>query len=203
MDPRQRREAILQAALVVIARSGFAGTTLRDVAAEAGVAHGLLRHHFGTREALLAAAFDQAAGAEIDGLDDGPVDPLDAVIDYLQPPSPAHYLLWIDAWSEAPRNPDLGRTLAHHHTACDGHLRRILSDGVASGVFSVDDIEMATTGLVALQDGLAVQEFGIGLLDRSRAASIAHAQAERLLGCVRGALVDRDSGAAGGNGETA
>ena len=29
--------------------------TLRDVAAEAGVSHGLVQHHFGTREQLIAA----------------------------------------------------------------------------------------------------------------------------------------------------
>jgi AcrR family transcriptional regulator len=193
MDPQQRREAILDAALVVIARSGFAGTTLRDVAAQAGVAHGLLRHHFGTREALLAAAFDQAAGAEIAGLDQRPDDPIDAVIDYLQPPSPAHYLLWIDAWSEAPRNRDLARTLAHHHRACDEHLRQIVREGSDRGVFIVDDLESATIGLVALQDGLAVQEFGIGLLDREGASRIALAQAERLLGCVPRTLVGRQA----------
>jgi AcrR family transcriptional regulator len=193
MDPAERREAILDAALVVIARSGFAGTTLRDVAAEAGVAHGLLRHHFGTREALLAAAFDHAAGAEIDGLDRRPEDPIDAVIDYLRPPTPAHYLLWIDAWSEAPRNPDLARTLAHHHQACDRHLRTIVSEGMVQGVFEVDDLEATTTGLVALQDGLAVQEFGIGLLDRAAASRVALTQAERLLGCAPLSLVGRVS----------
>jgi AcrR family transcriptional regulator len=191
MDPAERREAILDAALVVIARSGFAGTTLRDVAAEAGVAHGLLRHHFGTREALLAAAFDHAAGAEIDGLDRRPEDPIDAVIDYLRPPTPAHYLLWIDAWSEAPRNPDLARTLAHHHQACDHHLRTIVSEGMVQGVFEVDDLDVTTTGLVALQDGLAVQEFGIGLLDRAAASQVALTQAERLLGCAPLSLVGR------------
>jgi AcrR family transcriptional regulator len=193
MDPAERRAAILDAALVVIARSGFAGTTLRDVAAEAGVAHGLLRHHFGTREALLAAAFDQAAGAEIAGLDHRPEDPVDALIDYLRPPSPAHYLLWIDAWSEAPRNPDLARTLAHHHQACDRHLSAIVSEGLALGVFEVADVEETTTGLVALQDGLAVQEFGIGLLDRAAASRIALTQAERLLGCAPSSLAARAS----------
>lgn len=188
MDPAQRREAILVAALRVIARSGFAGTTLRDVASEAGVAHGLLRHHFGTREALLAAAFDFAASAEIAGLDDGPGDPVAALVDYLRPPSPEHYLLWIDAWSEAPRNPELARTLLHHHGACDDHLRRVIADGMAKRAFVCDDVEATVTALVALQDGLAVQEFALGLLDRSASSRIGLAQAERLLGCAAGSF---------------
>jgi AcrR family transcriptional regulator len=182
MDPVQRRAAILDAALIVIAQRGFAATTLRDVAAQAGVAHGLLRHHFGTREALLAAAFDHAAGAEIAALDDGPNDPVDAIAAYLQPTSPQHYLLWIDAWSEAPRNPELATTLAHHHQACAAHLRNVVARGRDAGVFTCPDPEEAIETIVALQDGLAVQEFGMRIIDRRTARTTVLRTAARALG---------------------
>jgi AcrR family transcriptional regulator len=189
MDPQERRTSILDAALVVIARSGFAGTTLRDVAAEAGVAHGLLRHHFGTREALLAAAFDAAASAQISGLTSDPEDPTVALVEYLAPGSEQHWLLWVDAWSEAPRNPDLSRTLIHHHRACEAHLRQVVAAGVRSGDFAVEDSDRAIDALVALQDGLAVQQFAMRLLDREQAMSHLLEQAERILGIESGALI--------------
>jgi TetR/AcrR family transcriptional regulator, transcriptional repressor of bet genes len=48
-----RREQICSAAATVIAREGFAGTTLRKVADEAGVSTGMLNHYFSNRQDLL------------------------------------------------------------------------------------------------------------------------------------------------------
>lgn len=42
--------------------------TYRAVAARAGVTHGLVRHHFGTREHLLNEAFRRAADQDSDGV---------------------------------------------------------------------------------------------------------------------------------------
>jgi AcrR family transcriptional regulator len=51
-----RREQICRAAATVIAREGFAGTTMRMIAAEAGVSTGMINHYFVSREALLTQA---------------------------------------------------------------------------------------------------------------------------------------------------
>jgi AcrR family transcriptional regulator len=50
------RQALVEAAIRVVAEHGLRGLTLRAVGAEAGVTHGLVRHHFGTRAALIEAA---------------------------------------------------------------------------------------------------------------------------------------------------
>lgn len=52
----QGREALLAAAVRVVARGGLRKLTYRSVAAEAGVTHGLVVHHFGSRDALLEQA---------------------------------------------------------------------------------------------------------------------------------------------------
>lgn len=57
------RQALLEAAVRVVARAGLRGLTYRAVAAEAGVTQGLVAHHFGSREALIHAAL-LAAGAQ-------------------------------------------------------------------------------------------------------------------------------------------
>jgi len=52
----ERREALLSAAMRVLDRDGMRGLTYRAVAREAGVSHGLVRHHFGSRDALIHEA---------------------------------------------------------------------------------------------------------------------------------------------------
>jgi AcrR family transcriptional regulator len=52
----ERRAALLSAAMRVLDRDGMRGLTYRSVAKEAGVSHGLVRHHFGSRDALIHEA---------------------------------------------------------------------------------------------------------------------------------------------------
>ncbi|MEW1644077.1 MULTISPECIES: TetR family transcriptional regulator [unclassified Streptomyces] len=73
--PRKRvtygegREALLDAAVRVVARGGLRGLTYRAVAEEAGVTHGLVVHHFGTRDALIEAALAHAIHASLGSSD--------------------------------------------------------------------------------------------------------------------------------------
>ena len=54
------RAKILEAALVLFARDGFADTTVRAIAQHAGVATGLLYSHFPGKEGVLHALFEQS-----------------------------------------------------------------------------------------------------------------------------------------------
>ena len=54
------RDRILQAALRAFAERGFEGTSTRKIAAEAGVAQGLLSYHFASKLTLWEAAVDWA-----------------------------------------------------------------------------------------------------------------------------------------------
>lgn len=54
------REALLDAAVRVVARGGLRRLTYRAVAQEAGVTHGLVVHHFGSRDALIEEALAHA-----------------------------------------------------------------------------------------------------------------------------------------------
>ncbi|GGR95495.1 TetR family transcriptional regulator [Streptomyces humidus] len=69
--PRKRvdygtgREALLNAAVRVVARGGLRKLTYRAVAEEAGVTHGLVVHHFGSRDALVEAALEHAVRTSV------------------------------------------------------------------------------------------------------------------------------------------
>lgn len=54
------RETLLAAAVQVASDKGLAGLTYREVAREAGVAHSLVAHHFGTRHHLVQATMEYA-----------------------------------------------------------------------------------------------------------------------------------------------
>ncbi|MFD5654995.1 MULTISPECIES: TetR/AcrR family transcriptional regulator [unclassified Streptomyces] len=60
------RGALLDAAVRVVARVGLRGLTYRAVAEEAGVTHGLVVHHFGSRDALIEEAVDHAFRSSLD-----------------------------------------------------------------------------------------------------------------------------------------
>ena len=61
------REALIEAAVRVVARHGLHGMTFRKVADEAGVNNSLVAHHFGSLSNLAAAALEWAvATASVD-----------------------------------------------------------------------------------------------------------------------------------------
>ena len=63
-DPEAHRAAILQAAREAFTEHGYARTTIRDIARRAGVTHGLVMRHFGSKERLMLAAFPGPRGLD-------------------------------------------------------------------------------------------------------------------------------------------
>ncbi|MCB2412740.1 TetR/AcrR family transcriptional regulator [Demequina sp. TTPB684] len=69
------RQVVLDAALELFAKQGFRATSVRDVAARAGITHPGLLYHFPTKEALLLAALERRD--EVDC-----VEPSDGLIEF-------------------------------------------------------------------------------------------------------------------------
>jgi TetR/AcrR family fatty acid metabolism transcriptional regulator len=57
-----KRKQLLDAAVRVFARSGYHGSRVGDIAAEAGVAHGLLYHYFSSKDEVLETVFRENFG---------------------------------------------------------------------------------------------------------------------------------------------
>ena len=96
-----RRAEILAAFARVLAAHGYAGATIAAVATEAGVAPGLIHHHFENKEDLLASLLS----------DRGESDPLLAYVDgALRLDERADITAarcWVGLFAEAIRNPTL------------------------------------------------------------------------------------------------
>lgn len=56
------RTAIVQSAMTLFAQSGYAHTTVRDIANHASISTGLMYHYFDSKGSLLQAVFDNCIG---------------------------------------------------------------------------------------------------------------------------------------------
>jgi TetR/AcrR family transcriptional regulator, fatty acid metabolism regulator protein len=75
---RDRREAILQAAVRVFARRGFHACRVSDVAEEAGVGYGLVYHYFASKDEVLDTLFLERWNVMLDAIKTADAEPVGA-----------------------------------------------------------------------------------------------------------------------------
>jgi AcrR family transcriptional regulator len=186
-----RREQICRAAVVVLAREGYAGTTMRMVAEEAGVSTGMLNHYFSNRQDLLTQSLVYVSerslvrhSGAIAGLEPGQ-GRLEALLDSVlgeDEESEEAWRVWIDVQGAAVRLPELRPTiderLSHWFELIDEALEDIVPprrDGAIPWSVRVDSV---LTGLVILAmtseaelDRQQIRDEVIGIVLASAAAS--------------------------------
>ncbi len=64
-----KRARILEAAIKVFAEKGYHGSRVSDIAAEAGIAYGLVYHYFKNKEEILATIFEERWSGFIEAVD--------------------------------------------------------------------------------------------------------------------------------------
>jgi AcrR family transcriptional regulator len=185
--PRKRvdygtgREALLNAAVRVVARGGLRKLTYRAVAEEAGVTHGLVVHHFGSRDALIKASLEHAVrtSASTSALEPGTGNVADfaAGLADMVTREPALQTFQYELMLESRRRPDLLpqiRALYNEYfEATERELSRILPEGATPALTRL--VFAALEGLVLHQlvlDEPDVTEAALkelrGLLTRQR-----------------------------------
>ncbi|UOZ10702.1 TetR/AcrR family transcriptional regulator [Amycolatopsis sp. WQ 127309] len=110
------REDLLAGAKQCLVERGWARTTVRDIAAAAGVNHAAIGYHFGSRDALLTQALVEAVdelGVELAGraTADTPEQGWQVLIDTFT----THRALWVaqvEALVQAERSPEVREHLA-------------------------------------------------------------------------------------------
>jgi AcrR family transcriptional regulator len=164
MTPKERREAIIEATVSVMLGKGMAATTVRDVADRMGTSSGLIHHYFVSMDDLLAAAFDRAAGQDLDltrtamARSGRPLERLGTFFaTYARAEQTWAFQLWLDAWAEAARRPAVRATSQRLNVAWQRLLADTIRDGVASAELTCSDPEGAAWRILSLLDGLALQ----------------------------------------------
>jgi AcrR family transcriptional regulator/acyl-CoA thioesterase FadM len=157
------RGELLAAARRVIRRAGFAGVTVGDITREAGASLGLLNYHFGSKDQVLAEAFDEIARSELAEMEaivrrpDPPAERLVACLDVSDWGDRASWTLWLDAWGASGRVEALRVTLGFYADGWRACLARVLDDGVRDGSWACEDPAQSASLIVAMIDGIGLQ----------------------------------------------
>jgi AcrR family transcriptional regulator/acyl-CoA thioesterase FadM len=183
------REALVDATRRVIVRSGFAATTVGEITREAGASLGLLNYHFGSKDAVVAEAFAQAAREDLVDLQaislrhEDPADRLAAYLDRSEWQDAASWRLWVDAWGESVHSPLVRDTLDRFVVGWRAVLAEVLADGVRRGRWACPDPQDTAARLVAVIDGIGLHATVHGAdVPPGRAAAWARRLAELELG---------------------
>jgi len=161
----ERRQEILETTCKVVIERGFAGTRVSDVAQRLGISTSLVHYHFDSKETLLAEAFAHYARTALQELDQyvyevsGPNEQLARALEDFVPEGSddLEWMLWIDAWGEALRNPSMRRISQELDARGVSLIESIVERGNATGEFACAEPRRTAMRLMGLIDGLAVQ----------------------------------------------
>lgn len=159
-SPDDRRRDLIAATVRVLAERGAAGASVRTIAAAAGVSPGLVTHHFGGVDRLVAASYDHVAAQVAAALETAvaaagpaPRARLGAyVAANFTPPiaDPALLATWLALWSLARGDAAMLARHEQHYAAFRARLEDLLG---ACGV-AAERLRLTAIGVTALVDGL-------------------------------------------------
>lgn len=151
---------LIEATLTCLATHGLANTTVRTIAIEAGVSAGLVRHHFGSKDRLLAASYRrmnanwlERVARSVD-LDEANTEQKlrQALKAYF--PQDAHDIrrmkIIVSYWGMVPNNSEISAIQTESYSAFHALFSKLVTPLSAS----ITDAEDITTGLLGLADGL-------------------------------------------------
>lgn len=177
-----------------MARKGYDGATIADVAKAAGLSPGLVHYHFQSKQEILLAALDELGEQHLARLDAKLLEQggdaraeLTAFIDFHlglgAHADPEALACWILLSGEALRAPEVQRPFARVLAELQGRLRAVIERGVASGVFGGVSPEAAASALVAAVQGYFVlAATARPLIPKGTAAAMTRRMAAGLLG---------------------
>ncbi|GAA2600593.1 TetR/AcrR family transcriptional regulator [Streptomyces tubercidicus] len=173
VDPEARRRAVAQAVLRVVGRQGVEGASLRNVADEAGLAIGSVRHYFSDHDEVLLFAMAEL-NARIEGRVRGHVERLldpgagaerrarveELLVEFLPLDAERREegMLWQAFTTAARTRPGLRPYAVALESGLRALLLRVLRGSQEAGGLPDDlDLELETLRLSALLDGLTLQ----------------------------------------------
>jgi AcrR family transcriptional regulator len=162
-EPDERRELLVAATLRCLGRDGHAGISVRRIATEAGVSVGLLNHHFGSIDALIADTYQKLASElttallqEI-GQAGTPAQKMDAFLVGSFSPrvmDPKLLGVWVVFWSLIRHSEHVSQSHVKTYGAYIDLLCQLLDGMADSEGFTIHDTRLAAIGLSAMLDGL-------------------------------------------------
>jgi AcrR family transcriptional regulator len=161
-----RREEIVQATIRCLARDGYSGLRMKEVARAAGVSQGILHYYFDSKRTILLAALQKV----LDDLDRrlGPVlkaapdarAQIRAVIGSflaLADENREFWLVFVEFWGEMMHDRELSQVNAALYRRLRRTLGAVVVRGTRAGLFRRVAPEDAGSVVLALVDGVSLQ----------------------------------------------
>ena len=148
----------------LIAAHGIDGTTMRQVAAAAGLSTGTLNYHFTNKRGLILAALDHAYRLPRDWhrYEGSAVARLGRIArNYTvdRPQLGNWWRFWVEVTAHAARDPELGEHQRNQYRALVDFVADVIADGVASGELRADvDAKTEAARFLDLAHGVVLQQ---------------------------------------------
>ncbi|WP_316781618.1 TetR/AcrR family transcriptional regulator [Streptomyces sasae] len=162
-DHEARRRDVSAAVWQVMATRGFAGLTLRAVAAELGATTGLLTHYFPTKHALVEYALDLLEQRTVSRprrhTGEGMAALRDALLDILPltPEATDSNRIWVSSWDTALSDPALSTDYARKYAKSRDRLTERVAAAQELGELPAGNPAQIAAGAQAFILGLVVQ----------------------------------------------
>ncbi|MEZ5798066.1 MAG: TetR family transcriptional regulator C-terminal domain-containing protein [Paracoccaceae bacterium] len=183
--PEERAAMLVQAGLACLAEGGITAFTVDNICRRAEASRGLIAHHFGSKEGLLAAVYEAAYQPMLEMISGDPPLPLGTLLDRMfdgESHDTATLRIWLALWGEVTVNPALRAAHRRNYGRYRATVEAAIEDHCFARGLKLDAGALATTA-IALIDGLWLEQcIDPEGFDADRARASAHALLEPVLG---------------------
>ena len=160
--------ALLEAAKQLVSERGYAGATVRELAAASGTTLSAVNYHFGSREELLNQAILDFAVEWVDRVgESGPADPDASALEQLAararpmvdgfPDARVGFVMFLEALLQSRHSPKLHAQLVEHYAGLRRHVAEFMSTNARARELPPRFIEVFASFMLAVADGLQLQ----------------------------------------------
>ena len=156
-----RAHMLVQAGLACLAEGGITAFTIDNICRRAEASRGLIAHHFGSKDGLLAAVYEAAYQPLLAAIrPEGEPLPLGALLDALfdaESHSPENLRIWLALWGEVAVNPDLRAAHRRNYRTYRDVVELAIEEHCFARNLKIDAGALATT-VIGLIDGLWLEQ---------------------------------------------
>jgi AcrR family transcriptional regulator len=190
VSPEARKAMLISAGRVCLAQGGIRAFTVDNICRAAGTSRGLIVHHFGSKDALLAAVYGAVYDQLIESVEILGDEQSTLVTLVEQICSPENFdrsslNLWLALWGEIANNSALQAEHRKHYALFREKVARAIGETARAKGVNIDSYDIAVT-FIALFDGLWLEQcIDPKLLSADRAKQACYRMLESFVGPIR------------------